>query len=573
MFGIGLDDAFIIVGSYSRTDPRKDVVDRIQETMRDIGLSIVLTTVTTSVAFGLGCVSQFPALYWLSFYAFTTMVTVFFFSITFFVALIALDEKRIQENRRDCFVCFAGPSKAMDDETMENSIEEVPSCSKEDSGVEKKSEEQVEAESNNLVVRFMDSYSNFLMKPYVKALVLVVAVAFAGFCAYSTTKFRQEFNVTEMLPSDSYAKAYLAASDKYGQRGWIVPSAYFRNVDQSDPDVQQQMEDYVNDLVGIDAITTQPPLFWLRHFKTFLAVGSTINETLLELTFNEQLDIFLELENPPFKELYGPHIVRDEETGDIIASRCVLYMDNIDVNSVDSQIKALNEQRAVAMAQPANAGVENFNFFCWEYGMFIWDFYALTIDELRTTTIMGVITVCLIGFAFVPHWSAVLFIFPFISILYVDLMGWMQITGNHLNVVSYFSLIMSVGLLVDFLMHMLLRYHESPGETREEKVKAALKSMGVSILVGGLSTMLGVLPLAFSTSTLMRTVFVGFFGMVGLGISHGLVVLPVVLSLVGPTAPMKEFKSSKAKKMEEDKEEPNTPRTEHFSDLGLDVTA
>ena len=71
----------------------------------------------------------------------------------------------------------------------------------------------------------------------------------------------------------------------------------------------------------------------------------------------------------------------------------------------------------------------------------------------------------------------------------------------------------------------------------------------------------------------MRTVFVGFFGMVGLGISHRLVVLPLVLSLVGPTAPMKEFKSSKAKKMEEDKEEPNTPRTEHFSDLGLDVTA
>ena len=96
-------------------------------------------------------------------------------------------------------------------------------------------------------------------------------------------------------------------------------------------------------------------------------------------------------------------------------------------------------------------------------------------------------------------------------------------------------------------MHMLLRYHECPGETREEKVVAALKSMGASVLVGGLSTLLGVLPLAFSTSELMRTVFVAFAGMVVLGVSHGLVVLPVILSIVGPTAPMKEYEGKTAK--------------------------
>jgi len=115
-----------------------------------------------------------------------------------------------------------------------------------------------------------------------------------------------------------------------------------------------------------------------------------------------------------------------------------------------------------------------------------------------------------------------------------DFPGFLQIAGHHLNVVSYFSLVMSIGLLVDFLMHMLLRYHESPGETREDKVKEALKSMGASVLLGGLSTMLGVLPLAFSTSALMRTVFVAFIEMIVLGVTHGLVLLPVILSLCGP---------------------------------------
>lgn len=104
----------------------------------------------------------------------------------------------------------------------------------------------------------------------------------------------------------------------------------------------------------------------------------------------------------------------------------------------------------------------------------------------------------------------------------------------HLNVVSYFALIMSIGLLVDFNMHLLLRYFESPCTTRQGKVKDSLQTMGSSILMGGFSTFLGVLPLLFSSSELMSTLFYGFIGMVLLGCSHGLILLPVILSLTGP---------------------------------------
>jgi hypothetical protein len=95
--------------------------------------------------------------------------------------------------------------------------------------------------------------------------------------------------------------------------------------------------------------------------------------------------------------------------------------------------------------------------------------------------------------------------------------------------------VISVGLLVDFLMHILLRYYESHGRTREEKVRDTLESMGPSILVGGLSTFLGVVPLAFSTNEVAKVVFISFFAMVTFGFGHGLIFLPVVLSIVGPT--------------------------------------
>ena len=93
---------------------------------------------------------------------------------------------------------------------------------------------------------------------------------------------------------------------------------------------------------------------------------------------------------------------------------------------------------------------------------------------------------------------------------------------------------MSIGLLVDFNMHILLRYYEAPCCTRDDKVKDALQTMGSSVMIGGFSTLLGVLPLIFSSSELMATLFYGFVGMVVLGCSHGLILLPVLLSMFGP---------------------------------------
>jgi len=101
MFGIGLDDAFIILGEYERTDPNKDAIERIEDTIEEVGLSIALTTMTSVFAFGLGCISTVPAVSWICYYAFSTIMIDFFYQVTFFIAIIVLDEHRIQEKRRD----------------------------------------------------------------------------------------------------------------------------------------------------------------------------------------------------------------------------------------------------------------------------------------------------------------------------------------------------------------------------------------------------------------------------------------------------------------------------------------
>jgi Niemann-Pick C1 protein len=153
--------------------------------------------------------------------------------------------------------------------------------------------------------------------------------------------------------------------------------------------------------------------------------------------------------------------------------------------------------------------------------------------ELRFTTIMGIVAVTGVTFLLIPHWTAAIFVLPLISVLYLDLLGVLQWAGIHVNPVSYIALVLSIGLMVDFLMHLLLRFYESTGN-RHEKTVETLHTMGAAIFLGALSTFLGTLPLAFSSSEIFVTIFVAFLGLVLLGCAHGLILLPVLLSIVGP---------------------------------------
>jgi predicted RND superfamily exporter protein len=344
---------------------------------------------------------------------------------------------------------------------------------------------------------------------------------------------RSAHGFTAVFAALQYITDFWDAFDEYNKRGVLVVNAYFRDVDQSSDIIHQQMEDYVNDLVAMEQITQQPFLFWLRDFEKYVEAESSLQD----LTFYEQFTLFFA--DPVYNELYREDIVLDD-SGKISSSRVELFMSNVSAGDVQQSIDALKSQRAVTKDQPINKGKDDWSFFTYHEQYLIWEFYSVAVEELIRSTILGVVSVSLIALIFIPHWSAIVFVAPLISMLYVDLLGVLQLAGIHVNAVSYVTMVVSIGLLVDFIMHVLLRYYEIHGD-RETRTKEMLRTMGSSVLIGGISTFLGVIPLAFSTSAIFRTIFITFLGLVTLGIGHGLILLPVILATIGPTDCMVGF--------------------------------
>lgn len=128
----------------------------------------------------------------------------------------------------------------------------------------------------------------------------------------------------------------------------------------------------------------------------------------------------------------------------------------------------------------------------------------------------------------------------------VELGGFMGLFGVKMNPISAVTLITAVGIGVEFTAHVVLAFLTSLG-TREERMHACLEHMFIPVVHGVLSTLLGILMLAFSEfDFVFKYFFVVMSALILLGMFNGLAMLPVMLSLVGPPCEVNllVFKSS-----------------------------
>jgi Niemann-Pick C1 protein len=303
-------------------------------------------------------------------------------------------------------------------------------------------------------------------------------------------------------------------------------------VDVSDPDIQRQMNDYVNDLVGMPYISSQPEHFWLRHFQMF---DEILNDYIdaSGWTFNEKLDLFLD--TPPFDVLHSADIVRDSN-GIVIASRCEITFDKGSNYDIQVQIDTVKEQRRITSLQPINEGRSKWPFFMFSQHFYAWELHNLIFRDLILTFTLGLISVFVISLLFIPHPFGALVLPPIVGAVYCELMAFLKVVGIHISVVSAIGLLMSIGLVVDYNMHVALAYFENKCSraSRDERVRRVLTTMGASICVGGFTTMASALPLGLTASLAFQTFFFTFLAIPILGAAHGLILLPVIMSLCGP---------------------------------------
>eukprot|EP00898_Chlorokybus_atmophyticus_P005812 jgi/Chlat1/6231/Chrsp44S05762 len=577
VLAVGVDNMVILVHTLKRLDPRQPLEERIGDALAAAAPSITLASLAETVAFAMGTLTPVPAVHVFSLFAAVAVFFNYLLQVTAFVAMMAMDFRRAEEHRVDCLPWVQTRPRYQYHAT--------------DRGAS-----LLHKPRRMLVNAYMeDIHVPFLARKGVKAFVVIVFAGMLLFSIASLPLVKPGLDQRVALPRDSYLQGYFTDITEYLRVG---PPLYFMLKDFDYTSEQRvdsvcgiggcHPDSLVNEiakaaLAPASTRIARPAASWLDDFLTWISPDAfgccrqfpngtycppddqppccpdpevpcesfdickdcTVCFTASELQhgrpspeqFREKLPWFL-MAIPSAdcaKGGYGAYSqsldLTGFDSGVIAASNFRTY--HTALRTQDDFIEGLRTSRSFAQQQSAHVGMEVFPYSI--FHQFFEQYLTIGYDSaVNLATVIGAVFLVCAVFTY-SLWSASVIMFV-ITMVVVDMLGVMRLWGIELNAVSMVNLVMSVGIAVEFCVHITHAFVHSPGKTRSARASHAVSTMGASVFSGiTLTKFAGVSVLYFARSEIFEVYYFRMYiSLVVLGALHGLVFLPVLLSLVGP---------------------------------------
>ncbi|XP_021488417.1 NPC1-like intracellular cholesterol transporter 1 [Meriones unguiculatus] len=562
VLAVGADNIFIFVLEYQRLPrmPGEKREAHIGRTLGSVAPSMLLCSLSEAICFFLGALTSMPAVRTFALTSGLAIILDFLLQMTAFVALLSLDSKRQEASRPDILCCLS-PRKLPPPEQKEG-----------------------------LLLRFFRKiYTPFLLHRFIRPVVLLLFLALFGANLYFMCHISVGLDQELALPKDSYLVDYFLFLNRYFEVG---PPVYFITTSGYNFSSEAGMNAICSS-AGCNSFSLTQKIQYASEFpeQSYLAIAASswVDDFIDWLTpssccrlylfgphkdefcpstdtslncLKNCMDFTLGPVRPTAEQFhkYLPWFLNDppnircpkgglaayrtavnlSSDGQVIASQFMAYHKPLR-NSQDftealraSRLLAANitaELRKVPGTDP------DFEVFPYTISNVFYQQYLTVLPE-------GIFTLAL---CFVPTFvvcylllgldirSGILNLLSIIMIL-VDTIGLMAVWGISYNAVSLINLVTAVGMSVEFVSHITRSFAVSTKPTRLERAKDATITMGSAVFAGvAMTNFPGILILGFAQAQLIQIFFFRLNLLITLlGLLHGLVFLPVVLSYLGP---------------------------------------
>ena len=426
----------------------------------------------------------------------------------FFSSCLTLNEKRVND-KRHVFCCRKTKSKAeMKSEGTKAST--IFCCA----GTPPERREDVEGFPEKIPRIYL---SKLVQMGPVKIIVLIVFAVYLGISIWGAINLKQGLVIKDLVAQDSYYYKYRTWQEDHFSDALPVSFVIDQTYDYSDAQIQTYVENIIINAKADGFMSNDIDISWLSSYKAEAAYydGSS------EAAFVAGLNSFLA--DPRYARFTHDVVISG---GSITASRVYAFTNKISSSQDDAQM--MLNMRKVASDSPLSATAFAPAFIFYEQ-------YIAILPQTLQTLGIGVAAVFLITAIFMPHPLLLLYVVFTMGMIMVGIVGFMAHWNLTLSSITMIHLIMSVGFSVDFTAHICHAYMVANGDTRNDRVAEAMKSAGGPIFNGAVSSILGILMLAFAKSYIFKSFFQVMLLVVLFGSAHALFFLPVLLSLIGPT--------------------------------------
>ena len=211
------------------------------------------------------------------------------------------------------------------------------------------------------------------------------------------------------------------------------------------------------------------------------------------------------------------------------------------LTSVPSQLDHLQEGRDILDRQSIE--VYPFDYVVYAIGEQYEDLALKTVEAIGIS--MAVATVVMLPLIVNVFAALIVSVCVLLSVLLtVGMTSW---TVIDLEYSAYVAFIVTVGLSVEFCAHIARDFMLAEGDRLTRSIHA-LQTMGIAVFNGGVTTFLGILPSALSDyPAISNRLFVQYSISTIAGMFTGLLLLPTILSLIGPPSSSPEEPNKDAK--------------------------
>ncbi|XP_024875784.1 NPC intracellular cholesterol transporter 1-like isoform X1 [Temnothorax curvispinosus] len=513
LLGLGIDDIFVLNASWKQihTDEsnlNKPLTERIGLALGHAGSAISITSLTDVVAFIIGASTILPSLQSFCIYAAVGVFVTFLLQITFFTACFTLDARRIERKRNGMLPCIVHENFTPKSLDISNAI-------------------------SWKFINFL--YSKIVLTTPGKIIIVLITLVTMSISITGLLRLQQWFDPTWLLPKESYLNEYIALRyQAFPDQGF---NAFVLMGDDIDYSSEFPKIIYMTErLQNASFIQTIEP--WPIDFAKFVSTYYTTDLRTTKIAddeFHHYLSKFLFSRGGGKYQrnfFFNEKLRCGRDAPRIISA-------TIDFNfrqfkGPDEWVPAMDNSKLLTNEAQIHGYVT-----VWSKMFGPWTADKLIGQEVSRNIILALICVMGTTTFLIAEVQTCCWILLCVLLTLLNVCGYMYFWGLTIDVVSCIGLELAVGLSVDYAAHVAHAFlnaesREDDDNARRTRTLTAVRHIGAAVAYGAGSTFLAVSLLAFSTSY----VFVAFFRIFSLvimfGLWHGLILLPVILSTIGP---------------------------------------
>lgn len=499
MIGMGIDDSFVLLAAWRRCISFKNIESRMENTYSEVALSITITSLTNMISFMAGIFPPSPAISIFCTYATVGICFTFLYQMTFFGSCLVLTGYR-EHNGLNPFTFQRVITGIQDNKKI--------------------------SEKEHIMNFLGNKIGGYITKLPVKLIIIMISISCLGVGIKGITQIKIGLDTTEILPAGSLGHKFTVLNNKYfskySHRIHIIINSPLNYADMS---VQHQIENALkkfeeNPLISGTDFTES----WLRAYLMF-ATSHVSKFTLGAFNISDKQDfidglrIFMKF--PQTRNFQRDVIFNDNYT-EIIASRFFVMCDDVK----DKTEEKMLIENMWYIADHSDIPINVFSYWFTFYEQLV-GIKPVAIQTILIAVI-AIITIflCLIS-------NAICCICVAISIIFViiEVFGFMAIWGVNLDIFSLINLIMCIGFCINYPAHVTYAYITSTHTELDEKLQSSLYAMGLPILQGSLSTLIGVSVLVMDSSYMFSVFVKVVLLVVVLTALHSFFFVPVILDI------------------------------------------